>query len=99
MASRGRGRRGSGRSQSGFDLIYNFDLFTLRADGETPTTFDGAIENFTGFFEENTGVADDTFVFSDDTQIDIDFQNNPQAFNLQPRFLSAGDQLLSMAAR
>jgi Ca2+-binding RTX toxin-like protein len=45
----GGGGSSSGRGSSSYSLEYNFDIFTLKDNGEA-STFDGAIENFTGKF-------------------------------------------------
>jgi Ca2+-binding RTX toxin-like protein len=69
----GRGSGGSarGRNQSGFDLVYDFDIFTLQEDGTTPTTFNQAIENFNGYISEQDSITDPpTFDFFQD-----DFDN------------------------
>jgi Ca2+-binding RTX toxin-like protein len=61
MPGSGGRSRGSGSNQ--FSLKYEFDLFTLRADEVTPTTFSGALENFNGSFSESNGGRPPTFDF------------------------------------
>jgi Ca2+-binding RTX toxin-like protein len=65
--------RGSGFNQ--FSLRYGFDLFTLRADEVTPTTFDDALENFNGSFSESNGGRPPTFDFFLD-----DYNADPSGF-------------------
>jgi Ca2+-binding RTX toxin-like protein len=76
--TRGSGGRGSGNIPDNYGLDYEFDLFTLKADG-TPTTFigtgagsisTGAIENFKGSFQG------DEFFTTNDPRFDF-FIDNP----------------------
>jgi len=92
---RGRGGRGSGGRGSvsassvvtdlpvDFDIRYEFDIYTLRGDGETPTTFSEAIENFKLFVGRDFSRFDFT---------DLEFQAD-SPLNLQARFITAGEPI------
>ena len=86
---RGSGGRGSGSVSSDFSANYNFDIYTLQEDTQTPTTFNGAVENFrlsvTEFVEENVPQYDFTGVVGEGITLDI------PNLSLQARQLTAGD--------
>ena len=89
MPSRGRGGRGSRGGSAEFDSNVSFDIFELRADGETPTTFDDAIENFTAFFSQN--VDEEEFIFNfGGEEIRLTNASIP-VLDLEPRFIAAGE--------
>jgi hypothetical protein len=107
---KGRGRQNSSRIAGGrgtsraaflaesFNLTYDFDLFTLEEDGQTPKTFAGALENFNGSlthfssFDPNLPVFD---FFQDDVDAGreqrIEFTN--ETSDLQASFDTTDNQL------
>ncbi|MEM6611603.1 MAG: Ig-like domain-containing protein [Cyanobacteria bacterium P01_C01_bin.72] len=90
---RGSGSRLSRGGSAEFDSSVSFDIFELRADGETPTTFDDAIENFTASFSQN--VVEEEFIFNfggAETRLtDVSIP----VLDLEPRFIAAG-QLVTL---
>ncbi|MEL7078534.1 MAG: Ig-like domain-containing protein [Cyanobacteria bacterium J06582_2] len=89
MASRGRGRRGARGSSAEFDSSVSFDIFELRADGETLTTFDDAIEDFTAAFSQN--VVEEEFIFNfGGAETRLTNVSIP-VVDLEPRFIAAGE--------
>jgi Ca2+-binding RTX toxin-like protein len=60
----GSGGRSSGSGSNGPSIRYDFEIFELKDDG-TPSTFDGAIENFSGAFSEGSVENARTITLSD----------------------------------
>jgi hypothetical protein len=88
---RGSGGKGSGSRAHDFDVTYDFDIFSLQANGQTPTTFNGVVENFRGKFNDD-GMSE--FDFADpNVSPEIDTTNNPLTLNLQAKELKAGDPI------
>lgn len=87
---RGSGGRGSGRRGDDFNATYDFDIFSLQADGQTPTTFSGAVENFKGTFDDSN---ENEFDFAQPNVLDIDTTNTPLTLNLQAKEVKAGDPI------
>jgi hypothetical protein len=72
---RGSGGRGGGRRRNEFDVDYDFEIYSLEADGRTPADFKGAVENFYGAFED-TGTSQFDFARSGiDPDINIKKEN------------------------
>jgi Ca2+-binding RTX toxin-like protein len=63
---RGSGGRSRGRGNNGPRIEYEFEIFAQKDDG-SPSTFDGAIENFTGIFDESSQEEDRTLTFPNQT--------------------------------
>jgi Ca2+-binding RTX toxin-like protein len=95
------GKRGSSTAffqAESFNLAYDFDLFTLEEDGQTPRTFAGALEDFNGslthssIFDPNLPVFD---FFQDDfdagREQSIEFTN--ETSDLQASFNATDNQL------
>lgn len=80
---RGRGGRSSGSRTNNFDVSYIFDIYTLQQDGQTPTTFEGAIENFEGTFNDTDS---NEFALSDEIEV------SGLTLGLTPRFLDENIQ-------
>jgi Ca2+-binding RTX toxin-like protein len=87
----GSGGSSSGSRRNDFDAIYDFEIFSLQADAQTPTTFSGAAENFKGIFTDN-GSSEFDFANGNGSP-DIDTRNNPLTLNLQAKELKVGDPI------
>jgi hypothetical protein len=87
----GSGGSGSGSRSTNFDINYSFDIYSLQADGQTPTTFERAVENFKGVINHNELKAFD--FESPGFEEEIDTRNNPLKLDLQAKELKAGDQI------
>jgi hypothetical protein len=95
----GRGSGGKGNNRGGhiFEADYSFDIFSLRADRQTPTTFDDAVENFQGKFNDKQSCGKYEFDFAiPDAPVyvtDISTENTPLTFDLQAKELKAGETI------
>jgi hypothetical protein len=94
---KGNGGQGKGNGSNVFEAEYSFDIFSLKADGQTPTTFDDAVENFTGKFndKQNSGAYEFDFAIPDDPvyTTDINTENSPLTFDLQAKEFKAGETI------
>lgn len=80
---RGKGGRSSGSRTNNFDINYDFEIYTLQPDGQTPTSFEGAIENFNGRFRDTDS---NEFALSDEIEV------SGLTLGLTPRFLNENIQ-------
>jgi Ca2+-binding RTX toxin-like protein len=91
---RGSGGRGGGRRSNSFDAVYNFDIYSLEADGRTPADFKGAVENFKGQLDDtNANEFDFAVPNVGYEEYEIDTTQNPLTLDLQVNEFKAGEKI------
>ena len=85
---RGSGSRPSIGGSAEFDSAVRFEIFSLEADGQTPSDFNGAIENVEIFFSQNITEEDYTFNFGGENRRLT--RLSASELDLQTRFIQAG---------